>query len=80
MAPPFQKVCGNRCVANIIILPIGHVHCNVCYSKSMAKKSRFLSATITTCKEPMLLTIENKWLEAILCMIESMFLALPCSK
>jgi hypothetical protein len=58
--PPFQKVCGNRHVANIIISLTSHVHCNVCCSKPKDVKSRFLCATIPTSEKHMSLTIEGK--------------------
>jgi len=58
--PPFQEVCGNCHLVDIIISLIGDVHCNVCQSKSKVIKSRFLRATIATSKEPILLTIEGK--------------------
>jgi hypothetical protein len=43
--PPFQKVCGNCHVTNIIILPTSDVHCNVCHSKS--KVGKFVVACVT---------------------------------
>jgi hypothetical protein len=57
--PPFQKVCGNRRVTNIIILLISDVHCNVCCSKPKDVKYGFLCATIPTSEKHML-TIEGK--------------------
>jgi BarA-like signal transduction histidine kinase len=80
MAPPFQKVCGNYCLIDIIISPTSDVYSNACCSKSKAVKSKFLCATIITNKEPMLLTIKGKWLEAIVHMTKLLFLALPQSK
>ncbi len=38
---PFQKICTNYHVANIIIFPTGGVHCNTCCSKSTIKKLSF---------------------------------------
>jgi hypothetical protein len=65
MAPPFQKVCGNYCLIDIIISPTGDVYSNACCSKSKVVKFEFMCATIITSEEPMLLTIKGKWLEAI---------------
>ncbi len=76
VALPFQKVCGNCHVANVTISPLGGVYCNVFHSKSMVQKLGFLCGFITTNDEPMLLTIDNKWLEAIIHMIEFEFLDL----
>jgi hypothetical protein len=72
--PPFQKVCGNHRVANIIISLTNDVHCNVCCSKPKDINSKFLCATILTSEKHMLLTIEGKWLETIKHMIEFTFL------
>jgi len=72
--PPFQKVCGNRHVANIIISLTSDVHCNVCRSKPKDVNFEFLCATILTIEKHMLLTIEGKWLETIVHMIEFTFL------
>jgi hypothetical protein len=79
-APPFQKVCENYHVANVIISLMGGVHCNVCRSKSTIQKLSFLHGSITTNNEPMLLTIEGKWLEKIVHMTKSEFLDLPHPK
>jgi hypothetical protein len=35
--PPFQKICGNCQVPNVIIFPTGGVHYNVCCSKSIVQ-------------------------------------------
>jgi len=65
IAPPFQKVCGNCYIADVIISPMGSVHCNACHSKSTIHKSCFLHGSIATNDELMLLIIEGKWLEVI---------------
>jgi hypothetical protein len=62
---PFQKVCGNCHIADVIICPMGSVHCNTCHSKSTIHKSCFLRGSIATNDELMLLIIKGKWLEAI---------------
>jgi len=80
VAPSFQNFCGNDYLINIIISPTRDVYCNACCSKSKVVKFKFLRATITTNKEPMLLTIKGKWLEAIVHMTKFRFLALPHSK
>jgi hypothetical protein len=36
---PFQKVCGNCHIADVIISPMGSVHCNACHSKSTIRLS-----------------------------------------
>ncbi len=59
---------------------MGDVHCNTCHSKSMVQKLGFLRGSIITNDEPLLLTIEGKWLQAIVHIIESEFLDLPCTK
>jgi len=49
---PFQKVCGNCHVMDVIIYPMDGVH-----------KLSFLCGSITTIDELVLLTIEVKWLK-----------------
>jgi hypothetical protein len=50
----------------VTISPTSGVYCNACYrSKSTVQKSSFLRGSIITNDEPMLLTIESKWLEVI---------------
>jgi hypothetical protein len=78
--PPFQKVCANCHVTNVIISPTGGVHCNVCCPKSMVQNLCFLHGSIATNDEHVLLTIEGKWLEAIVHMTKSKFLDLPHPK
>jgi hypothetical protein len=73
---PFQKVCGNFHVVDVIVSPMDGVHCNVCHSKSMIQKLGFLRGSITTNDELVLLTIEAKWLKAIVHMTKSKFLNL----
>jgi hypothetical protein len=80
VAPPFQKLCGNCHVADVTISPTSGVYYNVFHSKSMVQKLGFLHGFITTNVEPMLLTIEGKWLETIIHMIESEFLDFPRPK
>jgi hypothetical protein len=60
ITPPFQKVCGNCHVADVIIRSIADVHCNVCSSKSNVHKSCFFHGSIATNVGSMLLTIEGK--------------------
>ncbi len=67
-------------VVDIIISPTGDVHCDTCHSKSMVQKLGFLHGSIITNDELLLLTIEGKWLEAIVHMIESNFFNLACPK
>jgi hypothetical protein len=62
---PFQKVCRNFHIADVIISSMGSVHCNTCHSKSTIQKSGFLHGSITSNDELMLLIIEGKWLETI---------------
>jgi hypothetical protein len=57
---PFQKVCANCHVIDVITSPMGSVHCNVCHSKSTVKKLGFLHGSIATNDEHVLLTIEGK--------------------
>jgi hypothetical protein len=73
---PFQKICRSCHVANVIIFPICSVHYNVYCSKSTIQKLGFLRSSIITNDELVLLTIEGKWLERIVHMIESEFLDL----
>jgi hypothetical protein len=80
IAPPFQKVCGNCHIVDVIISPTGSVNRNVCCSKSMIQKSGFLHGSIATNDELVLLTIEGKWLEAIMHMTAFEFLDLLCPK
>ncbi len=76
VAPSFQKICGTCHVLDVIISPMGGVYCNDCCSKSMVQNLGFFHGSIVTNDEPMLLTIENKWFEAIVHMIEFEFLDL----
>jgi hypothetical protein len=78
--PPFQKVCGNFHVVDVTISPTSGIYCNDCCSKSIVQKLGFLHGSIVTNDEPMLLTIKDKWLEAIVHMTKSKFLDLPCPK
>jgi hypothetical protein len=78
--PPFQKVCGNCHVANVTISLTGGVYCNACHSKSKVQNFGFFHGSIATNDEPMLLTIEGKWLETIMHMTETEFLDLPPPK
>jgi hypothetical protein len=80
VAFPFQKVCGNCHVTDVIISPVGGVYCNTCCSKSIVQKLSFLHGSIATNDEPVLLTIEGKWLEVFVHMTEFEFLDLPCLK
>ncbi len=54
--------------------------CNAYHSKSIVQKLGFFHGLITINDELVLLTIEGKWFEAIMHMIESEFLDLPCLK
>jgi hypothetical protein len=60
-----KKVYGNCHVTDVIICSMGDVHYNVCCSKSKAHKLGFLWGSIATNDEPILFTIEGKWLEII---------------
>jgi hypothetical protein len=80
IAPSFQKVCGNYHVANVINSLMGGVHYNACCSKSIVQKLGFLDGSIITNNEPILLTIEGKWLEKIVHMTKSKFLDFPHPK
>jgi hypothetical protein len=60
VAPPFQKVCGNCHITNLIISPMGYVHYNTYRSKSTIQNSGFFHDSITTNDEPMLSTIDGK--------------------
>jgi hypothetical protein len=75
--PPFQKLCGDCHVADVIIFPMGGVHCNAYCSKSTIQKLNFLRGSIVINNEPMLLTIEGKWLETIVRMTKFEFSDLP---
>ncbi len=75
--PPFQKLCGNCCVADVIISPMGGVHCNDYHSKSTIQKLNFLCGSIVINDELMLLIIEGNWLEVIVRMTKSEFSYLP---
>jgi hypothetical protein len=78
--PPFQKVCGNCHVTDVNISPTSGVYCNACCSKSTVQKLGCLHGSIITNDEHVLLTIEGKWLEAIVHMTKSKFLDLPHPK
>jgi hypothetical protein len=80
VTPPFQKVCRNCHVANVIISLAGGVYCNTCHSKSTVQKLGFLRGSTATNDDHVLLTIEGKWLEAIVHMTKSEFLNLLCPK
>jgi hypothetical protein len=60
IAPPFQKVCGNYHVLDVIIFSMGDVHCSVFRSKSKVHKLSFLWGSIATNDGLILLTIEGK--------------------
>ncbi len=62
VTPPFQKVCGNCHVVDIIIFLMGGVHYDTCLSKSTVQILSVLHGSITTNDEHVLLSIECKWL------------------
>jgi hypothetical protein len=80
VAPPFQKMCKKYHVVDVIICSMSDVHCNACHSKSNVHKSSFFRDSIATKTEPILLTIEGKWLEVVVRMIEFEFLNLTHPK
>jgi hypothetical protein len=55
-------------------------NCNAYQSKSKVKNSSFFCGSIATNDEPILLTIESKWVEAIMHMTKFAFLNLIHSK
>jgi hypothetical protein len=59
---------------------MGDVHYNVCCSKSKVHKLGFLWSFIATTNEPILFTIEGKWLEVIVHITKFEFLNLAHSK
>ncbi len=67
---------------NIIIASTnGDVHCNVCGVKTIVKKVGFLQASIVpTIGDHVFSTIERKWLEIVVGMLEVDFLVQPCPK
>ncbi len=77
---PFQKMCGNCHVMDVIICSTTDVHCNACNSKSNVHKSYFFHGSIATNDGSMLLTIEGKWHKMILLMTKFEFLDLVHSK
>ncbi len=78
--PPFQKMCKNYHVIDVIICSMSDVHCNACHSKSNVHNSSFLRDSIATKDDPILLTIERKWLEVVVHMKEFEFLNLTHPK
>jgi len=56
---PFQKVCGNCHIADVINSPMDYVHYNTC-SKSIIQNSGFFHDSITTNDEAVLSIIEGK--------------------
>jgi hypothetical protein len=80
ITPPFQKVCGNYHVADVIICLTSDVHYNVYCSKSKVHKSGFCHTSITTNVGQILLTTKGKWLEVVVHMIEFEILNLFCPK
>jgi hypothetical protein len=60
IALPFQKICGNCHIVDVIISSMGGVHCNGCHSKSMVQKLGFFRGFIAINDELMLLIIEGK--------------------
>ncbi len=71
---PFQKVCGNCHVANVIIFARGGVYYNACCSKSIVQKLNFFDSSIATNDKLVLLIIKGKWLETIVHMTKFEFL------
>ncbi len=65
--PPFQKLCGNCHVVDVIIRSTTDVHCNVCNSKSNVHICFFHGS---------IATIEGKWHDEILRMTKFEFLDL----
>jgi hypothetical protein len=76
VALPFQKVCGNCHVVDVTIFPVGGVYCNTYCLKSIVQKLGFFRGSLATNDELVLLTIEGKWLKAIMHMTKFEFLDL----
>ncbi len=66
VAFPFQKVCENCHVMDVIISPTCGVHCNLSFKINSSISFLFFCGSIATNDEPMLLTIEGKWFETIM--------------
>ncbi len=57
-----------------------NVHCNVCCVKITIKKVAYLRTLIKTIENLIILTIESKWLEAMMSMSKVNFLIQPHPK
>ncbi len=80
-ALPLQKLCV-KCHAldTIVSTTNDDVNCNVCHGKTTIKKARYLCASIATTEDPIILTIEGKWIKGVVHMLETNFLILPHPK
>lgn len=64
---------------DLLIGPAGDVVCNNCHSKTSVHKVGILRASIATEGDPISITAEGKWLEALVHMPEAEFLNCPRS-
>ncbi len=76
VAPPFQKSMWKLSCSKCHHSPIGGVYYNTYCLKSTIQKLGFLCGSIATNDELVLLTIEGKWLKAIMHMTKLEFIDL----
>jgi ribosomal protein S27E len=58
-----QKLCAKCHALDIVVSTTNDdVNCNVCHGKTTIKKAGYLRTSITKTGDPIILTIEGKWL------------------
>jgi hypothetical protein len=72
--PPLQKLCAKCHALNIVVSTTNDdVNCNVCHGKTTIKKAGYLHSSIATTRDPIILTIEGKWLKVVVCTSKTLF-------
>jgi len=67
--PLFQKLCAKCHALDIIVSTTNDdVNCNDYHGKTTIKNVGYLCSSIATTKDPIILTIEGKWLKIVVCM------------
>jgi hypothetical protein len=79
--PPLQKkICAKCHVLDIVVAPMNcDVHCNVWCETTIKKVSFSPASIVPTIGDLVIFTIEGKWLEIVVGMLESNFLIQPCA-
>ncbi len=75
----FRKLCA-KCHALDIVVSTANddVNCNVYHGNTTIKKVGYLHSSIATTKDPIIFSIEGKWLKFVVRMSKTNFFILTC--